>query len=273
MSDKESAPLRASETPQSYESTESIAINFRDFGGIPTGQGGRIRTDCLYRSGHMADQTAVATRRLLAYDFVLIADLRYTGERLQQPSHWPPNFANRIFAHDEERSGVAPHVFLFNQPSCAVEDVRRYYIDLYRKLPLNQSYRSLFAKIIRRMTEVDGRVLFHCTAGKDRTGILVALVLHLLGADWEVILADYLRSAQDPGLVTLSPSIRERLSAGFGPERADELVSALLSVEPIYLEAAFQAIERECGSLASYFKQMEVTPAIRESLRDRYMAQ
>ena len=263
---------RLSPSPCDDVQLPSCAVNFRDFGRLESRHGGWIRPHRLYRSGHMAALDAEDVRRLQALDFHLIADLRYAEEQAQQPSPWPATFADRVLSHDEARNGVAPHMMLLQQPGCDADEVRQHYRQLYGELPFDPAYRALFANVVRRMADVDGRVLVHCSAGKDMTGVLVALILELLGAAPEAVMADYLRTAADPQLMTLGAPVLRPLLAEQDPERADELISALLGVEETYLDSALRAIERQCGSVEFYLEEAGVTADVRQRLQARYIA-
>lgn len=245
------------------------AINFRDFGGLETRHGGRIKGDLLYRSGHMAAVSESAIEHLLGLDFAMIADLRYAGERDHEPSPWPENYAERVYAHGGERTTVAPHLALINRARAGVAAVRQFYLEYYQDLPFNPLYQPLFARVLNGLVEVRGRVLIHCTAGKDRTGTLVALIQHALGVPRGAIIENYLLSQGAPGLAGLAAPMKKRVTAELGADRASEIVDRLLGVEEDYLAAAFSTIEARCGSIDAYLDEAGLTAARRDILREK----
>jgi protein tyrosine/serine phosphatase len=146
------------------------------------------------------------------------------------------------------------------------------YLQLYRELPFDPVYRAIFAESIRRIAASSGRVLVHCTGGKDRTGILVALILHSLGASDDDILADYMRSSRALGLLAMKQEIMTEAKKRYGHELSPEGVDMLLDVKPAYLATALAAIEGECGSVGSYLAAAGVSDNTLVELRGQLIA-
>jgi protein-tyrosine phosphatase len=112
----------------------------------------------------------------------------------------------------------------------------------------------------------DGRpVITHCFAGKDRTGLTVALVLESIGIDRDAIMADFLRSnAAVPQLrESILTSIRNRSGEGMTDEIVTfaeaRLTEEVLGVREEYLDAARRVIDTDYGSLANYLAALGVT--------------
>jgi len=123
-------------------------------------------------------------------------------------------------------------------------------IDANRRLATE--FTPSYRRFIQEVLAADGApVLFHCTAGKDRTGFAAAIVLRLLGVPEESIVADYLRS----NAYSLAAHRRDLLLLRlmWGPA-ASALVRGLLGVDQAYLRAAFEAIDREYGSFEAYVR-------------------
>jgi protein-tyrosine phosphatase len=246
-------------------------INFRDFGGQRTLDGRCVRAGQLYRCGHLANLTDDDLERVLGLDFAVIADLRYAGERVSEPSPWPESYADRIVAHGGERKSKAPHLLLISTGMLSRDTVELFYESLYGELPFDSLYRPLFASTICRIASSDGRALIHCTAGKDRTGILVSLVLDCLGVPRDAIIAEYMRSSRAPGVLAMKPNIIARTKRRYGHELSEEAVDMLLDVQPAYLESAFAAMERDCGSVEQYLNGAGVDAEVRAKLRERLL--
>lgn len=240
-------------------------VNFRDFGGYASRHGGRLHRDLLYRSGQLAGIDATDVDRLLELDFALVADLRYTSERRQSRSPWPQRYAGRILAHDGDRVGEAPHLQLLHANRLTVQAVEDFFADYYATLPYDPLYRDLFSQVLRALPDAKGRVLIHCTAGKDRTGILVALIHHALGVDWSDIVADYARSHTDPGLIRQAPRIIAGISAKYGRSPDVDAVRALLGVKELYIKLAFDAITDRSGSIDAYLDDLGFDQAARKA--------
>jgi protein tyrosine/serine phosphatase len=244
-------------------------INFRDFGGYATESGAQVRRDQLYRCGHLAQLNDEELEHIIGLDFALIADLRYAGERESERSPWPSSYLERVISHDGRRTSEAPHMALFEAGAHGVKAVDEFYAKFYRDLPFDRLYQPLFAATMRRMAKISGRALIHCAAGKDRTGIQAALILHVLGVPRAAIIDDYLRSSKAPSLVALKSGIIGRFEARYGLTLSDAAADALLDVKAEYIEAAFAEIEARCGSVEAYLDRSGVDRSVREQLRER----
>ncbi|MBN8812608.1 MULTISPECIES: tyrosine-protein phosphatase [unclassified Sphingomonas] len=243
--------------------------NFRQFGGYASRHGGNLISDRLYRSGELSGATAEGTAMLLGTNFSLVADLRYPSERLAQRSPWPAHWNARLVSHEEEREKEAPHLALLRTPGTTVSAVDGFYAELYDTLAISRPYEALFGHLLQRIAATDGPVLVHCTAGKDRTGMFVALLHAILGVSRDDILTDYLRSSDAPGLSDAGPDLVVRIERRFGHRPPLDLVERLLAVKPDYLDRMFAAIDRRYGTLNDYFQHIGVTDDVQAALRWR----
>ena len=161
------------------------AVNFRDLGGYPVGGGWRTRWRVLFRADGLGDLTPTDFDTLRALDIRTVIDLR-SGDELERG-----------------RFDVDAHPVTF------------YHFPIIEKLPdadefdrrpglLGSQYQEMLRDAgmpIRSVLEILASpdalpAVFHCTAGKDRTGVLSALVLSLLGVDEESVVADYALSGE-----------------------------------------------------------------------------
>jgi protein-tyrosine phosphatase len=110
-----------------------------------------------------------------------------------------------------------------------------------------------FAMFLQAVTNAPGPVLFHCTAGKDRTGFAAALLLAALGAPREQIMADFLATAR---LWTPDPDLAAQILPAARP--------AVLGLQPAYLEAAFEELDRAHGGAAAFAETVLGPRALRE---------
>ncbi|WP_258546496.1 tyrosine-protein phosphatase, partial [Microbacterium sp. H6] len=146
--------------------------NVRDVGGMPA-EGGRIRSGVLLRSGQLSGATtagAAALRESVSH----IVDLRDGEEVAAEPT--------------EIDGPDTTHLPLFLGSVRSFFEADTSLDDLYLHL-LEESGERLVAAI--RIIAASGRTLVHCTVGKDRTGVTVALALSAVGADREAVIADY----------------------------------------------------------------------------------
>ena len=115
--------------------------------------------------------------------------------------------------------------------------------------------------------------LFHCSAGKDRTGIGGALVLHALGVEKKVILEDYLLSNESTELLarTRARMQENQIGKNLPAEARESIVRIFSGVEPIYLNNAFEEIEKIYGSLDNYMYELDFGESKIAKLRDKLL--
>src|SRR3546814_269185 len=186
-------------------------VNFRDFGDVTAGEGGRVAAGRLFRSGQVGSLGTTPFERLHALDLKLVVDLRFPDEAEHAPMAWPAGDGPRILQLEAGDRGDAPHHAFFSRRLDDVGEVHRLYADFYRFLPGDPRYRALIARAFNALVETGGPLLVHCSAGKDRTGFFCALLLHLLGVEREMIVADFMLSAREEAKLALRPEIERRL--------------------------------------------------------------
>jgi protein-tyrosine phosphatase len=248
-------------------------INFRDFGGGPGAGGRRIRTGRLFRSGHHAAATEADLERLADLGFVLFVDLRRPPERARDPARRPAAAQARVLEHQGATDQlVAPHLAFLAEPGATPERVGQQMTVGYRGYPFDPHYVAMYRDYFALLAELDGPVLVNCHAGKDRTGFLCALTLHVLGAPREHIWADYLATNRhnraDARLAEMAVQFRE--THGHAPSEA--LLRAMLSADPAWLDAAFAAIAEKHGDTDGYLNEVVgVAAAGRDAIRERLL--
>jgi protein-tyrosine phosphatase len=231
--------------------------NFRDLGGYLTAGGHWVRRGRLYRSGVLTYLTAADHRLLADRGIRVICDLRTQRERQREPSQWPD--ANAVLlAWDYDPRHTSLRHYLDTETDITPEAMRRCMLKLYRHLPglLRPQYAALFAQLAADRTPV----LFHCSAGKDRTGIAAALILSLLGVPREAIVADYALTNE---CVDLEEQLQRRRDSSLGvgdnvalfPRLDRATRRPLIDASPDYLLAALEQIERDRGSVDTYLRE------------------
>jgi protein tyrosine/serine phosphatase len=234
--------------------------NFRDFGGYRA-QHGPIRTGRLFRSAHLAGATEADLQQLQGLNLCLVVDLRRPAERTRDVTRLPAEFGGLVMDTDAGLAAHAPHLAFADkdvQPAVALEVMQ----DFYRKAPFDAATTELGRRYFPALAEAEGAVLVHCAAGKDRTGLLVALTHAALGVHRDDIFADYLLTNAVMRLDARLPELTRTMTQLYGREIPEAVVRAFLRVEEAYLAAAFAAIGEAFGGPERYLvEHLNLTPA------------
>ena len=167
--------------------------NFRDLGGYRTVDGGRVRWGLVFRSAALHRLTAADLATLGQLGLRVVYDLRGDEERERAPSLLPDQVRSELLPIGGTAAKTKELTDLFVQGKLA--DVPPdFLVRMYEAMA--EVSAPTFGQLLARLAEPGGLpALFHCTAGKDRTGIGAALLLSVLGVDEETILDDYELSA------------------------------------------------------------------------------
>lgn len=203
------------------------ASNLRDLGGWPVADGRRVRHGILFRSATLAHLTEADVAAVAGLGLRTVVDLRGEAEATHRPSRLPDGAA-RVPLPIEPTVG-ASLADLLRREQATGEDVvlllRRAYLDYATRFL--GAYRGLFDLLLQPERHA---LLFHCSAGKDRTGLGAALVLTALGATREVVMADYVATDRLWRRDFIIP-----------PGTPQPLADALYATHPALLEEALAA--------------------------------
>ena len=252
--------------------------NTRDVGGLPTDDGRYVKHARLLRSGALSHATARDLEVLLDdYQVRTVIDLRTEEERKEYPDPedglMGVRFANApvlsasTFGVTREGGMMQALKMLRavqNNPASIMEDV-------YERMMLDEQSQQGFAQFFDDVLATqEGSVLWHCTIGKDRAGLATALLLHTLGVTREAIEQDYLATGKY--VESETQNVMDALASfGLG-DKLDKSIHVINSADPRFLRAAFDAVEKQYGSLDVYVRnQLNVADEKRDILRDRYL--
>lgn len=248
--------------------TLSGAPNFRDMGGALSRDGGRLRDGHLYRSEGLAFLTDTDLEALERLGIRLVCDLRSEKERVARPSRWPTGTEPEWMLLNilvDLRAGNAQLIEMLRRNQTP-EGARQLMVETYRMLPA--ALAPGLGRLFTRLAEGGAPALVHCTAGKDRTGVVCASILHALGVHRDDIYADYLLSGEYIDKVALAHHSRELFESVFGTSADPEVLDALIGVAPEYLDAAFASIEQDFGSFENYLQRgAGVAPSVLQGVR------
>lgn len=229
--------------------------NFRDSGGYPVSSGGRVRTGQLWRSGQhhgASDSDLEIVDRL---GLVAVFDLRGDSERESHPCRRPQGFEARVFLAQTPERRHAPHVAAAQTARQRTpESTREGMLRNYDTIAFRPELIAMMRSYVEQVASGEGPSLINCMAGKDRTGIAVAMLHSALGVHRDDVMEDYLltNTAGDPAARIRSGAETVRAVTG---QVDEDVLRVLMGVEAQYLERAFAAIEERYGSTDAFLEQ------------------
>ena len=233
------------------------ATNFRDLGGYPGHDGRPLRWRRLFRSDHLGGLTAADQAALAALGLARAFDFRGVDERAATPYQLPGVVQHALSIEPTVVQRMQDMVAAGQQLTAAVAvDLMQ---DLYRALVNDQAHR--FAELFEHLLSADAPVVFHCTAGKDRTGFAAALILSALGVPRDLVVQDYLLTNQ---YFRHAPTTQSDTPA--------EALAVLWRVQEGFLDAALNVVDAEHGGIERYLQQrLGLGPAALDALAARYL--
>ena len=247
--------------------------NFRDFGGYAAGDGRQVRRGKLYRSAHHAQATDDDLRAIAGLRIAAIVDLRRGEERERMPSRRHDGFEGLVIENPTNEATSDPWIEFIKASDASADAFRGYLMNYMRAAPFETRHVDLFSRYFRALAEMDGPILIHCAAGKDRTGLLAALTHRLLGVGEDDIFEDYLLTNTAARIEERMHLVADVIKEHTGRTPTDEAVRAAMAVEAPYLEAAFAAIEARHGDVGAYLEEaLGVDAAARAAIEARLLA-
>ena len=241
--------------------------NCRDYGDYPLKDGGRLARGVLFRSGELSNATAAGFTAIGALGLGSVFDLRGVAERREAPVQYPPDFAPVFFSDGETaHENTAPH----RDPSLRALDAdgaRRRMRWAYNSMPFRPALMEMYARHFEALAKTKGATLIFCAAGKDRTGLAVALLHFSMGVHQDDLLQDYLLTNTVGDVEARIDAIRHDLNTRFAAQLSEEAVRVVTSVEADYLDLSFRAITERFGSIEDYLRNgLGVTASVREAI-------
>jgi len=250
--------------------------NLRDVGGYQTADGVTVARGLAYRSDTFNPMNAGDIGKIERVGLKNDYDPRTTAEVKAKPDEIPAGVKWHLLNVLADAKSAAPAELeaLMHDPKKANAalgngKIEALFMEGYREfisLPsAKQSYRTLFQSLADP-DKLPG--VFHCTTGKDRTGWAAAALLTLLGVPKETVMADYMRTNE----YTLPQY--QRVIDGFvaaGGERA--IAEAIFGVKAEYLQASFDAMLKQYGTIERYFSEgLGIDAASQQALKKLYLS-
>jgi protein-tyrosine phosphatase len=236
-------------------------VNVRDLGGLPTEDGRRTRLGGVVRSDNVRRLTDEGWRALAEHGVQRIVDLRLAEELAEDQ---PRDVDIEVVHVSVLGAGPDPEYVKELDAHLAVNELVDHYAWSY--VDFLERYREHFGQAFAAIADAEGTVVVHCVAGKDRTGLVAALLLRLAGVDHATIGADYALTAEN---------LRSRWLAWLREARDEEERAKLEKLRHTPAEAmvrVVQEIERRYGDVGSYLRAAGLTGAQVGRLRERLVA-
>lgn len=217
--------------------------NFRDLGGLPTKHGTQIRPGLIFRSGDLSmlgEEDILILERL---GLRTIADFRSDREIAKRPDKEIPSVKNILhFPIEDAARELAMR--LFDERNA--EGLKQLLVDDYRRMI--REHTEAFRDFFKCLQDPENYPLvFHCAAGKDRTGMAAWFLLTALDVPEEIIREDYLATN------IYSKSFADKIVAKTNEKGMhSEIIRPLLEVRDEYIDAALEVIEKEFGGMERF---------------------
>ncbi len=233
------------------------ASNFRDLGGY-RGHGGKaLRWRSVFRSDHLADLSAQDHAALQRLGLAHAVDFRGVGERAAL-SYDLPGVRQHLLSIEPTVIQRMQSILGAGQALTA-QDTTALMQDTYRGFVHDNAPR--FAALLQLLLAQEAPLVFHCTAGKDRTGFAAAVFLLALGVPRETVMQDYLLT----NTLYRPPAILQ----SHAPQEA---LQVLWSVQENFLNAALDMVDAQYGSVQTYLREvLGLDAAAQAALAQRFL--
>jgi protein-tyrosine phosphatase len=235
-------------------------MNFRDLGGIKATDGRKIKPGLLFRSGDFYSLSAEDIRRLEKIGLSMIIDLRAMREIIQRPDKeiGTVNQIIHIDIHDAARDKAEK--FLECNDAKGLETVL--IGDYERMVDVHQADFRRFLQVLATTENLP--LVYHCAAGKDRTGMATVFLLVALGVEMDIIWDDYMATNLYAASYT-EKIISKVTKSGMN----GEILRPLLEVRKEYLAAALAMIDEKYDGLNNFVEKVLEADVV--GLRERYL--
>jgi protein-tyrosine phosphatase len=244
-------------------------FNVRDLGGLVTSDGRTVRPRLVLRADSLQRCRATSAAGLAAYGIRTVIDLRDVGEReragvfgdkLEGPVHLPDGTPVDV--------GVLHHPVLDPTYEWEHPDLPRAELLAHRYQEILESFHERFCGALVEIADAEDGVAFHCTIGKDRTGLLAMLLLGLLGAPDEAIVEDYARSAR---AVPVQANWLWSLGLPRGAVDDEDLAVGLWSARSVTMRRTLDWLRDTHGGPSGYLREVGLGADVVDALRVRLL--
>ena len=222
------------------------AANFRDLGGYETKDGHHVKWNEIYRSADISKLTnadlAILKDRKITYD----VDLRGRQESALAPDKLNPGTDYILCPAGSNNLGALTKGMTIAKGKAGGDSL---IMGFYSRIDsLADRYKPFFNKLLD--LPADNGLVFHCTAGKDRTGIAAALLLYSLGVPYNTIIADY----EATNYYRKGENAKSTAQLTKGLHIDQDVAKSMMAAKKEYLDATFAEITKQYGSVDNYLR-------------------
>ncbi|MCF0065241.1 tyrosine-protein phosphatase [Dyadobacter sp. LJ419] len=228
-------------------------LNFRDIGGLKTRDGKTVRLGKIYRSGNLAQLDSDEFAKFNATHIARVYDLRTDHEIKGKEDHLPPNVQYLHTPTVEDNAGEIAQLRsrVINGEISEMQG-RDMTVKFYQDAVSGNV--DALRDIINGITASGEPVLYHCSAGKDRTGIVSALILSILNVDRETIVNEYLLSNYYRNAHTEKTLGKAKMGKIIKRKMDLKAVEVLITVDESFINATFDIIDKRYGGMDSFIQ-------------------
>jgi len=240
--------------------------NFRDLSIYQNKNGKRLKKDLFLRSAALVDLKKKDIARLEQYSKLTVIDLRTDNECREKPDYVAGEYYH-ISLLENLPSGIAHDKKSKEEIVSRIPNMPKLYAGLVSSETGVKGLAEAFSIICD--PDREGAVLWHCTEGKDRCGVLSALFLKLMDFDDEIILADYMKSGKSSRKRGLKYYWIIRIL--LKNKQGAEAMRTAFSTRKEFLDSAYSEIERIYGGFGDFFRAIGITEEIQQRMKDRFL--
>ncbi|MCD8295651.1 MAG: tyrosine-protein phosphatase [Clostridia bacterium] len=254
--------------------------NTRDLGGFPAADGKHIAPDMLIRSGKLYKLPKSTKKTLKAMGVTVVIDLRIDNEVDQYP---PCMLEGARYVHIPLLTTAKPGITyekrsmpsLMKEESTLIESEFKDADEYMQKIYMDILFQEDSTKQIRKVFDIflaeQGCILFNCSGGKDRAGIIAMLLESVLGVPEDLVIQDYMASQE---FQKRKRNVQKRLLKLVpGYRRFKALLIAFMDARPQYIAPVLDVMKERYGSVTGYCKEaLGLTDEDIQTLKDKYLS-
>jgi protein-tyrosine phosphatase len=219
------------------------ALNFRDVGGLRTSSNSYLKKGVLFRSDALSRLTEDDLTKFSDLSINTVIDLRHPEEEEKARNRTPAGASPRSVNCGFYAKGTMKLFTAVNSGKTNAEQSRELMKEVYAHMPIKH-VKEIRQAIHNLLLPQGTPCLIHCMSGKDRTGLVIALILKAVDVQFDDIINDYEMSNGEYQAVDV-----------FDGSAQKESVAAVMAADPSYLRASFAAIDNVYGSFDSYLSK------------------